>query len=410
MAEYRKILIILALSALMIGLTVPLISAQDTQQNTIPENLRLFTDFSTLVNAVDAAGIENTLSGPGPYTLLAPTNDAFDKFTPNTLGAIFNDKQKIGDILRYHVIPGKLTLNELAGLRSVRTIDGRTLQVSVKDGYLMVDGARIITRGIDSKNGVIYAVDNLMIPPAAAAPVEVGTGVPAPVKIPQAGQPAARQQPPAIPGIPPPGGQTGINWGRLLGIFVGLGILFLIGLAILLPIWMFMRWRRKRAERAARARQKQAYGTQYKEPAASRYEKPAAEKPEAQYRLKYEEPYVTAAETERITLDDTAVEELKRLDKSKLAGIRKYIIGSYNNFRDMLEFVRDAHIDLLEIRDLNAVRRLAERYSLNLFNSSTLELALEKNATIYTKDPGLMNKYRAAGARADDVRKLISRL
>jgi hypothetical protein len=95
------------------------------------------------------------------------------------------------------------------------------------------------------------------------------------------------------------------------------------------------------------------------------------------------------------------------MDKSRLAGLRQYVIGSYNNFRDKLDLARDAHIDLQEVRDDNAVRGLMDRYRLSPFNSNTLELALEKDATIYTKDPALMGIYRAAGARVEDLRKLL---
>ena len=99
---------------------------------------------------------------------------------------------------------------------------------------------------------------------------------------------------------------------------------------------------------------------------------------------------------------------LRQMDRSRLAGLQQYIIGSYNNFKDMLDLVRDAHIDLQDIKDNNAVRRFMDRYHLSPFNSNTLELALERNATIYTRDTTLMDIYRRAGAKAEDLRRLMA--
>ncbi len=114
------------------------------------------------------------------------------------------------------------------------------------------------------------------------------------------------------------------------------------------------------------------------------------------------------ASTGGITFDESAVNELKQMDVSRLARLQQYIIGSYNNFKDMLDLVRDAHIDLQDIRDNNAVRRFMDQYHLSPFNSNTLELALERNATIYTRDTTLMDIYRRAGAKAEDLRRLLA--
>lgn len=120
------------------------------------------------------------------------------------------------------------------------------------------------------------------------------------------------------------------------------------------------------------------------------------------------EPATHQAKEKKIVLDESAVAELKTLDKNRLARVRKGIIGSYDNFKDDMEgFVRDTSIQLSEIKDKNAVNKLSEQFALNRFNANSLEQALEENAMIYSKDGNVMEKYRSAGARTDYVGNII---
>ncbi len=222
MVNFKKITIILAMVCLLTGtLTLP-VAAQTTSQSSIPDTLAQYTDFTTLVKGLNAAEMGSLLNSKGPYTFFAPTNAAFDKFTPGTLSAVFSDKQKIGDILQYHIVPGKLSVSDLANARSVRTIDGRTLPVSVQNGYLTVGGARVITRGIDATNGIIYPVDNVILPPtsAVAAPANVPVAyTPQQYSSQQYAPPAATVNPPAAQ---PPAPRRG------LGILGTLGLVLLV--------------------------------------------------------------------------------------------------------------------------------------------------------------------------------------
>jgi uncharacterized surface protein with fasciclin (FAS1) repeats len=384
-------------------LAVATAGAQVVSQNNIANTMSGYQDLSTLIKAINAAGIGNVLNDKGPYTLFAPTDTAFSQFTPNTLSLLMQDKQKLGDVLMYHIVPGKVTISDLASARALKTIDGRTLPVTVHDGYVDVGGARVINKGVECTNGIIYPVDGVIIPPVSAQG--------APILMPQqAKQPAAYQPPPppaSTPFVQPPPAKRGI--GALGILLLVLGALILGGLLLL---WLFMRFVRRLFGGRPRPGYQQPSQPGYTRPAPGDIKEPA------QFgtggTMRDEGPYIatgpatTAAVSNAITFDESAIEQLSRMDKSSLAGIKQYIIGSYNNFRDRLDLVKDAHIDLQEIRDNNAVKRLMDRYRLSQFNSNTLELALERNATIYTIDPILMRIYQAAGARVEDLRKLIA--
>jgi len=123
--------------------------------------------FTTLVAAVQAADLATTLSGPGPFTVFAPTDDAFDKLPPGTVDTLLQDpKGQLSQILLYHVVPGKLMAADVVKETSLMTAQGTPLTVSVQDGNVMVDGATVIITDIETKNGVIHVIDSVMIPPA----------------------------------------------------------------------------------------------------------------------------------------------------------------------------------------------------------------------------------------------------
>jgi uncharacterized surface protein with fasciclin (FAS1) repeats len=424
MVEFRKIAIILALAALMTAILTLPIAAQVTSQNSIPNTLSQYTDFTTLNKALGAAGLGNYLSGKGPYTFFAPTNAAFNQFTPGTLNALFSDTQKIGDILQYHIVPGKLSISDLANTGSVKTIDGRTLPVSVQNGYLMVGGARVITTGISCSNGVIYPVDSLILPPATSAPG--GKPVAGPAFTPQ--QYAPPQPTASQPVAQPPAPRGGPGLLKTIGITLGIILLGIILVGLFL-LWLFIKFI-KGIFRGPRPGRQPGPPSGYTAPPPSRpetgkdvYEPTTfgSTAPAGTPTIRDEGPYISGGTlaqepigtsvstgTGGITFDESAVNELKQMDRSRLASIHQYIVGSYNNFKDMLDLVRDAHIDLKDIKDNNAVKRFMDRYHLSPFNSNTLELALERNATIYTKDSMLLEIYRAAGAKAEDLRRLLA--
>jgi uncharacterized surface protein with fasciclin (FAS1) repeats len=122
--------------------------------------------FTTLVSAVQAAGLEETLRGEGPYTVFAPTDDAFAAVPKETLDALLADpKGALTDVLTYHVVPGKVMSTDLSDGMMVDTVNGAQLKVTVKDdGTVMINDATVTTADIETSNGVIHVIDTVLVP------------------------------------------------------------------------------------------------------------------------------------------------------------------------------------------------------------------------------------------------------
>lgn len=122
--------------------------------------------FNTLVAAVKAAGLVDTLKGNGPFTVFAPTDEAFAKLPKGTVEDLLKpeNKDKLVKILTYHVVPGKIVSSEIAGKKSeVATVEGSKLSVDATSG-VMVDKARVVTADIAASNGVIHVIDTVVMP------------------------------------------------------------------------------------------------------------------------------------------------------------------------------------------------------------------------------------------------------
>lgn len=120
--------------------------------------------FKTLVAAVKAAGLVETLSGPGPFTVFAPTDEAFAKLPKGTVEALLQDKDKLTAILTYHVVSGKVLAADVMKLTSAMTVQGQEVSIMIKDGKVMVDNAQVITTDIICSNGVIHVIDSVILP------------------------------------------------------------------------------------------------------------------------------------------------------------------------------------------------------------------------------------------------------
>jgi len=127
-------------------------------------------DFSTLVAAVKAAGLAETLSGDGPFTVFAPTNAAFEKLPKGTVETLLKpeNKDKLASILKYHVVAGKVMAADAVKLdgKSAKTVEGSLAPITVKDGAAYIGGAKIVKTDIVGKNGVIHVIDAVILPPA----------------------------------------------------------------------------------------------------------------------------------------------------------------------------------------------------------------------------------------------------
>ena len=120
--------------------------------------------FNTLVTAVKAAGLVETLSGPGPFTVFAPTDDAFAKLPAGTVEALLKDKAKLTSVLTYHVVSGKYMAADVVKMSSLKSVQGQDIAISLKDGAAMADNAKIIQTDIVCSNGVIHVIDAVILP------------------------------------------------------------------------------------------------------------------------------------------------------------------------------------------------------------------------------------------------------
>ena len=119
--------------------------------------------FKTLVKAVQAAGLVETLKGDGPFTVFAPTDAAFAKLPAGALESLLNDKQKLTQVLTYHVVPGKVTAAQVKP-GDVKTVQGQPLSVRADRGVVMVNNARVTKTDIMASNGVIHVIDTVVLP------------------------------------------------------------------------------------------------------------------------------------------------------------------------------------------------------------------------------------------------------
>jgi len=122
--------------------------------------------FNTLVTAVKAAGLVDTLKGPGPFTVFAPTDEAFAKLPPGTLESLLKpeNKAKLESILTYHVVAGRLMAKDVVKLHSAKTVEGQDIVIKTLKGRVMVGNAHVTKTDIVASNGVIHVIDAVLLP------------------------------------------------------------------------------------------------------------------------------------------------------------------------------------------------------------------------------------------------------
>lgn len=120
--------------------------------------------FNTLVAAVQAAGLVETLSGEGPFTVFAPTDEAFAQIPEEQLNALLADKEALTAVLTYHVVAGKVYAKDVVGLDSAETVNGQSIEIMTHDGKVMIDGATVISADIEATNGIIHVIDKVILP------------------------------------------------------------------------------------------------------------------------------------------------------------------------------------------------------------------------------------------------------
>ncbi|GAB2657158.1 fasciclin domain-containing protein [Vibrio panuliri] len=122
--------------------------------------------FNTLVAAVKAAGLVDTLKGEGPFTVFAPTDDAFAKLPDGTVEMLLKpeNKDKLVAILTYHVVPGKVMAADVVKLDKATTVQGQDVMIAVKGDKVMVDNATVVATDVKASNGVIHVIDSVIMP------------------------------------------------------------------------------------------------------------------------------------------------------------------------------------------------------------------------------------------------------
>ncbi len=122
--------------------------------------------FNTLVAAIEAADLVSTLKGDGPFTVFAPTDEAFAKLPPGTVDDLLKpeNKSKLQAILTYHVVPGKVMAKDVVSLSEAKTVNGASLMVKADGGKVMIDNAQVTKTDIECSNGIIHIIDTVVLP------------------------------------------------------------------------------------------------------------------------------------------------------------------------------------------------------------------------------------------------------
>ena len=163
--SYRTFGLALTVACALFG-TRAALAGCGTCDKTVVENAVNNENFSTLVAAVKAAGLAETLSGSGPFTVFAPTNAAFEKLPAGTVEKLLKPENKgqLVKVLTYHVVPGKVMAKDVVKLKKATTVEGSDVAIAVSGGTVTVDNAKVIKTDINSSNGVIHVIDTVILP------------------------------------------------------------------------------------------------------------------------------------------------------------------------------------------------------------------------------------------------------
>lgn len=160
-------LIAVALVAAPLTVAVPAQAA--AQDADIVATAQAAGNFETLLAAATAADLVGVLQGEGPYTVFAPTDEAFAQIPEATLQALLADKEALTQVLLYHVVPGRVPAADVVGLTEAETAAGLDVRIAVVDGKVMVDGATVVATDIEATNGIIHVIDQVILPADIAA-------------------------------------------------------------------------------------------------------------------------------------------------------------------------------------------------------------------------------------------------
>ena len=151
-------------SLLVLALSAPALADDHGMQKDIVDTAVEAGSFNTLATALEAAGLVETLKGAGPFTVFAPTDEAFAKIPEDQLNALLADTEQLTAVLTYHVVAGKVTAADVVELDTATTVQGSDIDITVSDSGVMVDNANVVTTDIMASNGVIHVIDSVILP------------------------------------------------------------------------------------------------------------------------------------------------------------------------------------------------------------------------------------------------------
>lgn len=137
-----------------------------TQNRDIVDTAVSAGSFETLAAALQAAGLVETLKGPGPFTVFAPSDEAFAKLPAGTVENLLKpeNKAQLQAVLTYHVVPGKVTAAQVSKMSSAKTVQGQNLRIQVTGGKVMIENATVVMADVAASNGVIHVIDTVILP------------------------------------------------------------------------------------------------------------------------------------------------------------------------------------------------------------------------------------------------------
>jgi uncharacterized surface protein with fasciclin (FAS1) repeats len=165
--KVKVILAVAALALAALGMTIAQTTAANTKEQTITQVVATNPNFSTLLAAVQAAGLGDTLAGTGPFTVFAPTNAAFAKIPKADLDKLLADKAALTKVLTYHVVAGKVMAKDVLTMngKGAKTVQGQEIMIGVAGSNVTLNGnSKVTAVDIETKNGVIHVIDTVIMP------------------------------------------------------------------------------------------------------------------------------------------------------------------------------------------------------------------------------------------------------
>jgi uncharacterized surface protein with fasciclin (FAS1) repeats len=162
----KKLIPFGVIAALALSVAGAPATARPSENKNIVQTAQAAGNFKTLTKLVTKAGLAATLSQPGPYTVFAPTDAAFKKVPKSTLKSLAKNKAKLRAVLLYHVVAGKVPSSEVVMMKSVKTVNGKSVRIRTSNRSVYVNNAKVTKPDVNASNGVIHVINRVLIPPA----------------------------------------------------------------------------------------------------------------------------------------------------------------------------------------------------------------------------------------------------